>query len=133
MSKLLALARHPVETVIFIISLGLFVFAAYMLSPVYEGAFQSPVKAGLEGRTQEYIVGFAFTVTSLFGLLAPIAKDGLRSKLFKLGSFFMFANFLFLTILRIVTIGWTPWTWEPTLMIAVISGVLRLFLEVQKK
>jgi hypothetical protein len=132
MSKLLALARHPVETVIFIISLGLFAFAVYMLSPAYEGAFASPIKAGLEGRTQEYIAATVFLITSLFGLVAPIVTDGLSVRLFKYGSFFMFLDFLFLTFIRIIVVGWTPWTWEPTLMIAVIGGILRLFLEVKR-
>jgi len=132
MSKLLWLARHPVETVIFIISLGLFVFSVYMLSPAYMGAFNSPVKAGLDGRTQEYITGIFFFVTSSFGLIAPFVKENLRLRLLKLGSFFMFVNFLFLTILRIITIGWTPWTWEQSLTIAAVCGVLRIFLEVKK-
>jgi hypothetical protein len=131
---LLSAAKHPVETITFIISAGLFAFACYMLSPVYATNYVSPLTINFSQDMQEFVIAVYFALTSATGLIFPfIKKKKLSTKLVKLASFFNFSNYLFLVILRVITVGWFPFSWMPMITVAFISGVNRLFLEIADK
>jgi len=104
-----------------------------MVSPWYATSYTSPLTVNFSERIQEYCVGTMFIFSSLPGLIAPLIKDDNRIRALKLGSFMLFLSWLFLFILRVFTVGWTPWHWMPMLIISLLMGVNRLFLEVKSE
>lgn len=127
---LLKVARSPVESIGFIISTGLFFYACYLLSPVYQSSYTVLAASGLQ-RGAEFALGFFFLLSSLPGLVSVFIPPLKKQRTLKLGTFGLFLSFLFLFILRIVVFGFLPLTWLPLLMISLTCGILRLYLEVR--
>lgn len=131
-NKLLDIARKPVEAVTFIIAFSLLAFSLYLVSPWYEPGYDRVIADSPTNRYVEYVVGVAFFLISLPGAIFPFLNDGARQNALKFATFSMFIAFLFQAILRIVSVGWTPVHWLSVLVISLICGALRLYLEVKR-
>lgn len=130
MGRALKALRSPVEGVVWIYSTGLFLYACYVASPFYSTGTGSVVSTGLP-RIAAYVLALVFALAALPGLIAPLLSD--RTRALKLTTFGVFLAFMFLTILRIVIVGWIPVTWFPTLLVSLTSGYLHLWLKVRKE
>lgn len=118
---------HPVEAVIAVFSLGLMVYALFVLSPFYHADLGNSIAASLPARWQEMLLGSFFLSTSIPGLIAPFNRK-VPNVFLEWGTMGMFMSFLFLTIVRIALYGWIPFTWLTLLVISVASGILRIYL-----
>lgn len=128
------LFKNPVEGVVFIFSTGLFSYAMYVLSPLYQSSASSGsvVSAGLNS-TAQIVLGVFFALTTLPGLLAPFMRSERRERSLGIATFTIFLSFLFLFILRVALFGWLPWTWMPLILISLASGYLHIWLKVRKE
>lgn len=129
---LLKAARSPVESISFIISTGLFLYACYLVSPVYEGGYGTVMAASLQ-RGAEYGLGVFFILSSLPSIVGAFVKPLKRRRLLKSGTFGLFLSFFFLAFLRVAVFGWLPMTWIPLLLLSLTCGILRLYLEVSRE
>jgi hypothetical protein len=128
-----ASANNPVESIVFICALGLFVFAIYLAIPQASlEHIASPITQNFAVQVQAWFIAGVMFLCSLPGLLFPLFKGAVRTKTLKLASFCLFATFFFLSVLRVMTFGWIPLNWVTTLMISLINGVARLFWEGKK-
>jgi hypothetical protein len=117
------LAAIPVPAILFILALGLVVFGGYLVSPFY---VSTPVIIlGLGSRVFEIAVGLAFLAVGLMRIIGTIQKN---KKWMLAAPFGMMLSYLFLAILRIVTVGFIPLVWIPMLLCALIAGICRLAL-----
>lgn len=128
-----ALANNPVESVIFIFSVGLLAFSIYLLAPQDLTDITSPLTDAFSVRNQELLIALIMFLSSIPGLIFPFFGGERRNKMLRLAAFCIFFVFLFLGVLRIMTFGWTPLTWIYNFMIAFSGGSLRLFLEAKKE
>lgn len=132
LSFMVRLFRSPIEGIIFIFSSGLFSYAIYLLSPLYESTYNTPISAGLASGG-EIVLALFFALTTIPGLAAPFMRKERRERSLSLASFSIFISFLFLFILRIAIFGWIPWTWLPLILISLASGYLHIWLKVRKE
>lgn len=130
MKKFNWLETHPVEAVIFLISVGLFIYSVVALTPAYPASSGNALVAGLPW-WGTWISGGYFIAASTPGLMAPFSKS-VPNVLLQWGAFSMFISYLFLTILRVALYGWFPVTWFSLLVVAFIAGVLRIYLRSHK-
>jgi hypothetical protein len=125
--------RNPVEMAMFIYSLGVFLFALFILSPWYVGSPGGSIWLALHERIAELITGVIFIVVSLPGTMIPFVKKPNREKFAKRSALWLFLCFLFLAILRVLIFGWLPATWIPLIILSLTSGGFRLFYEVRQE
>jgi hypothetical protein len=126
-------ANNPIESIVFIFALGLFVFSIYLAIP--QDALThvvSPITQNFAVQVQAWFVAGIMLLCSVPGLIFPFFKNQARIKLLKIASFCLFATFFFLSALRVLTFGWIPLNWVTTLMISLVSGIIRLFWESKK-
>lgn len=134
LTRLLSIVRKPVESVTWIMAFCLLVFALYLASPWYVPNYPDIITARTESdRIVEYAVSLIFFCGSLPGVVFPLLGDGPRRKALKFATFFLFAAFLFQTVLRGLSEGWIPPNWIAPATLTLISGALRLYLEVKKE
>jgi len=131
MSNLLKAARSPIEGVISIFSIGLFLYALYLISPWYHANY-NVATAALQ-RNAEYALGAFLILVTLPGIIAPFLKAKKRFKALEISSFGIFLGFLFLTALRIIFFGWIPVTWMPSVLISFASAYINLWLKVRRE
>lgn len=132
LSWLIKSVHNPVEMTLFLYSLGLFLFALFLMSPFYVGSPGGSIWPVITGRPAEIGVGLLFLGASLPGLIAPFRPEPNRNRLESRAATMLFLSFLFLGILRILIFGWLPVTWLPLLIEALTCGGLRLFLQVRR-
>lgn len=137
MGWLLNAARNPVESILFIFSMSLLLYALFVMSPFYSPDQGLPpngsvVADSFPNRLSEFVLGGIFLLFSLPGVVALFLKDGARISCLKLSSFMLFLAYTFLAILRLVIYGPTPVTWLNLLAVSLACGVLRLYLEVRR-
>lgn len=124
--------QNPVEGLIVIFSLGIFVLGVYMMAPAYATNYVTPVSATIQGNF-EHLLGLIFAFMALPGLSAPFVRVNRRARSLKTATFGIFLIFLFLTILRIAFVGLVPFTWLPLLMLSLAGGYLHVWLKVRKE
>lgn len=129
MGQALKALRSPVEGVLWIYSTGLFLYACYLASPLYNMA-GSVVSSSLSPPGM-YGLAVLFMIVSLPGIIAPLLKN--RTKALKFATFGIFLAFLFLVILRVTLVGWVPVLWFPQLLVSLTSGYLHLWLKVRRE
>lgn len=125
-NKLKWLERNPVEAVIFIVSLGLFIYSIIAMTPFYTAANGNVLEAGLPWWGGWISSGY-FALASIPGLIAPFNKR-VPNVWLEWGTFSMFLSYLFLTIMRVVLYGWFPLTWFSLLVVSFACGALRIYL-----
>lgn len=130
MGRSLKALRSPVEGIVWIYSTGLFFYACFLASPFYATGTGSVVSAGLP-RMASYVLAGVFILASLPGMIAPFLAN--KTRALKFTTFGIFLAFMFLTILRVVIVGWIPVTWFPTLLVSLTSGYLHLWLKVRRE
>lgn len=131
---LIKVLRHPIETMQSLFSFGILMLGLYLTSPWYQAGENTPVGVSLTQRSAEIFLGLCFVAISYFGLRAIGLRDrDARERYYKLASFGTFLGFLFLVVLRLITIGFVPFTWVPTLLVSLASGLIRLYLAVRHK
>lgn len=130
---ILRLFRNPVEGVMFIFSSGLFGYAFYFLSPVYQANYGTIIPAASLQQSVEIGLGLFLALSALPGLVAPFIRKTRRERSLKFATFGIFLSFLFLTILRLVIFGWFPVSWLPMLLISLASAYLHIWLKVRKE
>lgn len=119
---------HPVEAVIFVISIALTILAVNILGPWYiQVADASTIAQGIPGRLPEQLLGSFFLLTSVPGMIAPFNKK-IPNVWLEWGTMGLFMSFLFMGILRVVVYGWVPFTWVTILAVAIVCGLLRIYL-----
>lgn len=131
LSFMLRLFRNPIEGIVFIFSAGLFSYAVYALSPLYEASYPTAISAGLSN-TIGMVLAIFFALTTIPGLIAPFMRKERRERSLNIATFTIFVSFLFLFILRVSVFGWVPWSWMPLIVIALTSGYLHVWLKVRK-
>lgn len=129
MRKFKWIESHPVESVIFVISLALTIIALNIIAPWYviSAEAASTVAAEVPGRLPEIGLALFFLITSIPGLIAPFNRE-VPNVWLEWGTMGLFMSFLFMAILRVVVYGWFPLTWVTILAISISSGLLRLYL-----
>lgn len=119
---------HPVEAVIFVISVALAVLALNILGPWYVHVGDaSTIAQGVPGRLPEMLLAGFFLITSVPGMIAPFNKK-VPNVWLEWGTMGLFMSFLFMTILRLIVYGAFPFTWVTTLAVATVCGLLRIYL-----
>lgn len=121
-------ANRPIEAIEAVIALTLFFFGLYMVSPFYvttstgalSVAFGSDILLRLIVAVPFYIIPTLITITSLFSGYFHSPTWRARANLG------MFIGVIFLTLLRLLTIGFFPMIWLFTLAMGLISAVCYL-------
>ena len=123
------LAAIPVPAIMFVLALGLFLWGAYVVSPWYIGT--APVNYTFDHqRTYEIVLGAVYMVLGGARLYGVAFK---RAWLAEIGPTLVMMGYLFLALLRIVVVGWTPVSWLPLLLLAIVAAICRLALSVGRE
>lgn len=123
------IATRPVEAIEAVIALTLFFFGLYMVSPFYVAtstgalsvAFGSDILLRVVVAVPLYIAPTLITITSLFTRYFNSPAWRARANLG------MFIGVIFLTLLRLLTIGLFPMIWLFTLALGLISALCYLY------
>lgn len=127
---LLNAVRSPVETIMFLISIALFAVAFYYSSPWYNSEYSTALSNSFT-ELERPIVSLILIIVSVIGIFAFFVREN-KDKWLKAATFNLFTTWLFLCILRWVSVGFIPFTWVPILALSLISGLLRLYVGVHK-
>lgn len=119
------IAKNPVEAIIFVFSAGFFLYFLYFISPFYEAQYVTPLSLSLTQRSQEYIFGSLFLVSTTPGIVSPFLKN---NRYLKFSATMIMIQSMFLAVLRIMVIGWVPVTWMPLILISLASMILSVYL-----
>ena len=115
--------RKPVTLVLYVLAVILVVYGSYIASPLYQISASTGLGLLFDQWYLRYFTVVLYIVPGLMTLFGLIA----RNKTFgQIGSFTMFLAFLFSTILRLITIGFTPAIWLFSLALALIAGICYL-------
>ena len=96
----------------------LIIFAVYLGGPWYVGGPTTAIGSAIEAGTVRILTAAIYIVpgaVTLFG----VKNDKVRVY----GAFGLFLAYLFSTILRVLTVGFTPLLWLFTLGLALVCGV----------
>jgi hypothetical protein len=122
------LSTIPAPAVLFVLALGLFLWGAYVVSPFFQPGPAISVAFG-NNRTAEYLFGFVYIAIGLLRM-AGVAI-GSKTILFA-APYALMMGYLFLAILEVDVVGWYPLTWVPLLICAIIGGICRLALLLER-
>lgn len=125
------IANKPIEeSLVFIFSLGFFLYFLYFISPLYEAHYVSSLALAIGQRSQEYIFGTFFLATTLPGLVAPFVKN--KKWLYR-GSTLMFIDTAFLAIVRVLAFGLLPATWLPLVLISMACLIITIYVRANRE
>lgn len=113
--------KHPLVTIEVIIALGLLVSGLYAVGPWYVTNATTPIGKTIDSAIVRMCIGGFYTVSataSLWGSFGRSDED------WSFGLFLMFLSYSFMTILRVLAIGFTPLTWVFSLTLALIVAFL---------
>lgn len=119
--------QHPVEAVIFVISLCLMIYSVFVFTPWYHADMGNSIATGFPVRWHELVIAGFFFGSTVPGLIAPFNKK-VPNVFLEWGTFGMSLSFLMLTILRVTLYGWIPFTWLAFVAIGVSCAILRIYL-----
>lgn len=111
--------RNPMIIIEGIIAVSLLVLGLYTVSPLYVANPTTPIGIAIESMLIRKSIG-AFYVLAAGTSLWGVFKGGFHSS----GSFLMALSYLFMTVLRLLTVGLIPLTWVSTLTLTLIVSVL---------
>jgi len=120
--------NKPMETIQAIIAGACFLFGVYVISPLYASGENSSISIVFDNSTvSREVIGFLFFFLPSLPTILGLFIERFRTPKWRARSAFcMFIGILFLTSLRIVTIGLTPLIWVFYLSLGLISAVLYL-------
>lgn len=126
-------ATRPIEAIESIIAIVCLVFGIYLASPFYVSSINSAVSlAFIDKPVQKLFVAvFLFIIPSMPIILSLFFKSFATRQWRAHSMFAMFVAFIFLTILRLITIGLVPAVWLFTLALGLISAVCYLYTRVR--
>lgn len=112
---------HPLITIEVIIAVGLLVSGLYTMSWFYEVSAITPIGKTIDSVEVRTSIGIFYTIAAVISLVgATTGKERINSS----GLFLMFLSYSFMTILRLLSIGWTPLTWIFSVTIGLIVAFL---------
>ena len=122
----------PLESIIFVLALGIFCYFSYFVSPLYQaqGDYSTVISEGLSREKYEYAFGIALIGASIPGLIAPFYK---KRKMLKPAATILFLVYLFLTTARLIIVGPIPLVWVSNLLLAIVAGIISLHQGVRKE
>lgn len=119
------MASNPIESIIFLVSVVMFGFFLYFVSPLYAATYTSVLTVSVTQRLLEYILGVFFMATTLPGLFVPFIKSNVLARW---STTLLMMNCMFLVTIRWLVVGIFPLTWLGTFIIALILLILRIYL-----
>src|SRR6478609_7903628 len=120
------LRENPVYTIGVILSVALLLFGLYTIGPWYVTTPTGTIGLIFDTQVARSIVSLFYIVPSL-GFLIAVKKTEWR----RWTSFGAFLSYLFLTVLRLTTIGIIPFVWVFILADAFIMGVIYLWVSIR--
>jgi hypothetical protein len=121
--------RDPVYTIGVILAVGLIMFAIYFIGPWYVGGPTTAIGLVFDNPITRAVLGVIYLVPSIAVLVG--AKGGRKYRRF--GTFGMSLCFLFITMLRLVTIGFVPAIWIFVLVCTLISSLVYLYVSINEE
>lgn len=121
-----SIRRDPVYTIGVILAVGLLIFALYFIGPWYVGGPATSIGAVFDSGLSRFVLGVLYLIPSVAVLVGT--TKGLKWRMF--GTFGVALAFLFITILRLLTFGFTPVIWIFMLICALISAMVYLYVSV---
>lgn len=125
-------ASRPMEAIETIIALTLFIFGCYLISPLHDS---SAGGASSALASNEYVLlaagVFLYILPTLPILLGLFWKKANTLKWRTRSTFTMFVACMFITLLRLTTIGFTPFVWLFTFALGLIAAVCYLYMRVR--
>lgn len=122
MSKFLKMMGTDAPFVI-VLALTLIITGIYIGGPWYIGGTTTAVGVSLDAGITRVVTGSAYLAAGTLGLIG-VATGNLRSKYY--GTLAVFLSYSFMTILRLLTFGWTPVFWLIIMTLALIAGIIHL-------
>lgn len=122
MSKFLKMMSTDAPFVI-VLALTLIISGIYISGPWYVGGSTTAVGVSLDAGITRVVTGSAYLAAGAIGLIGVVTGD-LRAKYY--GTLAVFLSYSFMTILRLLTFGWTPMFWLLILAVALIAGIIHL-------
>lgn len=123
------MVKNPVESAIFIFSLGFGLYFLYFISPFYVAQYASSLSLSIAQRSQEYIFGTFFLATTLPGVVSPFLNS---PKWLRWGATLICIDTAFLAVIRIMVYGLVPATWLPLALISLVMVVFSVYLGTKK-
>lgn len=125
-------ASRPMEAIETIIALVLFVFGCYLISPLYIEAPQTASSALASNPTALLIAGVGLYILPALPILLGLFWKRVNTLKWRTRStFWMFIACMFITLLRLITIGFTPLVWLFTFALGLIAAVCFLYMRVR--
>ncbi len=126
-------AVRPVQAIQGVIALVSLILGIYIASPVYVASSGSAVAQAFQDIFwQQALVGLGFFILpALPILLSFFFMRFATTKWYTRSTFWMFCGFLFISFLRIITVGVFPVTWVLSIAIALVVGICHLYWKVR--
>ncbi|WNM73785.1 membrane protein [Streptomyces phage Sollertia] len=112
---------HPLVIIEVIIAVGLLVSGLYTMSWLYESSSNTPIGQAIDSTYVRMTIGAFYSFSGL-AIMAGAKKGGSRWE--STGLFMASLSYGFMTLLRWLTIGFTPLTWVFSLTLMFIVAFL---------
>ncbi len=124
-------SRRPVEAIETVIALTFFILGLYIISPLYVTTSTSAISMAFgSDYVQRAFVALTFYIIPALPVLLAWFVPRFNTLWWRSrATSWMFMGALFITILRLVTIGWVPLTWLFTLSLSFIVGICHLYIK----
>lgn len=122
-------ANNPVEAIMVMIAVTLFLFGLYVFSPFYVVQNNAAIAQAFGANIgQRALIGLGFYVLPTLPVIASIFSPRFRTcTWYARGCFGMFIGLCFLSALRIIVIGITPLQWVFSLALGLTLGICYLY------
>lgn len=120
------LASNPIYAIGVIMAGALLIFGLYLGSPWYVGGATTAIGQAFDQTVPRVILAGLYIVPT-FSVILGTKYKGFR----RFGMFGTALMYLFASVLRITTIGFTPFIWVFLLACALASGVVYLYVSLK--
>lgn len=110
--------------------LTLLVAGSYLLSPFYVAAPGTSISAALTSEWAQRLLGVVYVLPSALGIYA-LWKNKLNLR--EWATLGTFIGYLFITLLRLITIGPIPILWVFTFALTIIVGLIHILLRQERE
>jgi len=114
---------HPEYLIQWFLAIPLLIAGMYIAGPWYVGGSTTALGVLSDSSIGHTVIGTGYFVAGGVGLYGVISNSS-TGRYF--GTMAMFGAFIFMALLRILTIGFTPILWVFILALALIAGVLHI-------
>lgn len=105
------------------LAVALLITGVYIAGPWYVGGNLTAIGVLSDSAIGHTVIGTGYTVAGGIGLYG-VTRNSVKGRYW--GTMLMFGAFVFMAILRLLTIGLTPIIWVLILALALIAGVLHI-------